>query len=249
MPVAGELPPFVHIGTGVATVNGSAGGLGTVYTITLHSGLSFSGGNNVPETIPLHAPNTATLISVQATGLRVGHTNFSSVFRFNTTQNTSIPPGHMKMCILFPGCNMYYPIPFRWNANNAVGVGGMITVNAFSQGFGFKISLQGAPWTVGVASIRSVTTETPNGAISTYTVTIQGFVHGTPSPSPDKVPISGELQLVTPVRIETNLGAPDTYNAGWFQVTLHVIPEPGMLLLLGSGAAGLLLLGRFRMRD
>ena len=31
-------------------------------------------------------------------------------------------------------------------------------------------------------------------------------------------------------------------------LTLHFIPEPGMLLLLGSGVAGLVLLGRHRMR-
>jgi hypothetical protein len=29
---------------------------------------------------------------------------------------------------------------------------------------------------------------------------------------------------------------------------IHFIPEPGMLLLLGSGVAGLVLLGRHRMR-
>jgi hypothetical protein len=30
--------------------------------------------------------------------------------------------------------------------------------------------------------------------------------------------------------------------------SLHFIPEPGLLLLLGSGVAGLVLLGRSRMR-
>jgi hypothetical protein len=31
-------------------------------------------------------------------------------------------------------------------------------------------------------------------------------------------------------------------------ITFHFVPEPGLLLLLGSGAAGLVLFGRSRMR-
>ncbi|MHC4718663.1 MAG: hypothetical protein ACYS5V_16975, partial [Planctomycetota bacterium] len=43
----GTLEQFQHFGTGVATVNGSAGG-GHINTIRWTKGLSFTGGNNLP---------------------------------------------------------------------------------------------------------------------------------------------------------------------------------------------------------
>jgi hypothetical protein len=183
----GRLPQFVHYGTGVATVNGSSGGIGHINTIQWHHGLSFSGGNNVPETIPLTGPENPTLITLRATGMRMGRgPTYSGVLTLNGisggaplgTKKTGQPPGNMKMCILFPGCANYLPIPFGKDANNAVGVGGMFTVNGLSKGAGFKLSAWGAPWTIGIASIKNITTETPNGAITTYTKTLQGFVHG-----------------------------------------------------------------------
>ena len=250
MPLAGDLPPFVRLGTGVATVNGSSGG-NHLDTIQWPSWRTFTGGNNVPETIPLTDPDHPTLMSLRATGLRLGTITFDGISGGPPlgTKNTGIPPGHMKMCILFPGCAAYLPIPFGTKGGNAVGVGGMFTVNTFSKAGGFRLSVQGAPWTIGVTSITNVTTETRNGGISTYTKTLQGFVHGVVCTSPISFLdyCSGVIQLVTPVRIETSLGAPDAYQAGSVEVRLHFVPEPG-LLLLGPGVAGLLMLGRSRMR-
>jgi hypothetical protein len=256
MPLAGDLPPFVHIGTGVATVNGSAGGIGHINTIRLHHGLSYSGGNNVPETIPLTDVATPTYVTLRATGMRLGRAGgMSNALTLNGisggaplgTQNTGQPPGQMKMCVLFPGCANYMSIPFGKDASNAVGVGGMFNVNPLDKA-PFRFSVWGAPWTIGLASIRNVTTETPNGAITTYTKTIQGFVHG-PASGSSTAAISGVLQVVTPVLVRATLGAPDTWQAWWWMVTLHFIPEPGMMLLLGSGAAVLLVLGRGRFRS
>jgi hypothetical protein len=259
MPLAGDLPPFVHIGTGVATVNGSAGGIGHINTIRLHHGLSYSGGNNVPETIPLTGPENPTLVTLRATGMRLGRAGgMSNALTLNGisggaplgTKNTGQPAGNLKMCLLFPGCANYLPISFGEDASNAVGVGGMFSVQGRRQfSLTFSFSMWGAPWTIGLASIRNVTTETPNGGITTYTVTVQGFVHGPASGTSTTAAISGVLQVVTPVLIWTSVGAPYTWQAAWFEVRLRFIPEPGMLLLLGSGAAGLLMLGRFRMRN
>jgi hypothetical protein len=254
---AGTLPPFAHFGTGVATVNGSAGGIGHINTIVIPSSLSFSGGNNVPEAIPLTDPDNPSMITLRMTGARIGKvtggTVVSAVFNGISggpplgSKNTGRPPGRMKLCILFPDCVNYLPIPFGTKGGQGVGVGGMWTVNTFSRYAGFRLSVWGAPWTIGIASIENVTTETPNGGISTYTKTLQGFVHGPASGTSNTATISGVLQIVTPVFIETNLGTPDTYNAAWVEVRLHFIPEPG-LLLVGSGVGGLLLLGRSRMR-
>jgi hypothetical protein len=203
-------------------------------------------------------PENPTLVTLRGTGMRLGGRNYSSVFRINGisggpplgSQNTGVPAGQMKMCVLFPGCANYLPIPFgNAKATQGVGVGGMITVNTFQVGQGFKLSVQGAPWTMGIASISGITTETPNGGVTTYTKTLQGFVHGPASGTSSTAAISGVLQIIAPNFIETSLGVPDTFQAVWADIRLHFIPEPGLLLLLGSGVAGLLMLGRSRMRS
>ncbi|MFW9770112.1 MAG: hypothetical protein ACFFEM_14930, partial [Candidatus Thorarchaeota archaeon] len=113
-------------------------------------GLSFTGGNNVPETIPLTGPENPTLVTLRATGLRLGTLTFNGISGGPPlgTQNTGQPPGNMKMCILFPGCANYLPIPFGKDVDDAVGVGGLWTVNGLSKGNGFKVSVWGVPWTI-----------------------------------------------------------------------------------------------------
>jgi hypothetical protein len=57
------------------------------------------------------------------------------------------------------------------------------------------------------------------------------------------------VQLVAPQQIITNLPLGSSDQMGQFVIAVyHFIPEPGLLLLLGSGVAGLALLGRSRMR-
>ena len=57
------------------------------------------------------------------------------------------------------------------------------------------------------------------------------------------------VQLVSPAQIVSNLPAgSNTKIAAGVVLLVHFIPEPGILLLLGSGIAGLALLGRSRMR-
>ena len=81
-----------------------------------------------------------------------------------------------------------------------------------------------------------------------YNDTRSGFQHGPASATSNTGAIGGVLQLVTPVKIETNLNPPSTVLAVWGEITLSTIPEPGLAILLGSGVAGLVLLGRQRMR-
>jgi len=57
------------------------------------------------------------------------------------------------------------------------------------------------------------------------------------------------VQFVTPSQITTNLTAGSSeLLSGLSIMRLHFIPEPGMLLLLGSGVAGLVLIGRSRLK-
>ena len=201
-------------------------------------------------TDPLAAGNGIVAIQYYDVGLLTGAFSGISGGPPLGPQNTMPVARRVKVCLLFPGCFSYIPIILATpNSQVGMGVGGFLTHNTFSQGGAIRMSLEYAPWTIGIASIQNLTTETPNGGVSTYTKTLQGFVHGPASDTSSTAVISGVLQIVTPVFIETNLGVPDTFQAVWTELRLHFIPEPGLLLLLGSGVAGLLMLGRFRMRN
>jgi hypothetical protein len=59
----------------------------------------------------------------------------------------------------------------------------------------------------------------------------------------------GMFQLVTPNQVATNLLLGSNDKVGSFVIVMYrFIPEPGLLMLLGSGMAGLVLLGRRRAR-
>ncbi len=141
------------------------------------------------------------------------------------------------------------------------GLGGVFTVNTFALPLGaFRLSVVAAPWTIGVASLKAVSSDmSPPGCqvgaagcatntTYTYDDTRSGFAHGPLSVTSSTGAISGVLQVVTPVKIVTSLNPPSEALAVWGILTLHTIPEPGLAILLGSGVAGLVLLGRQRMR-
>jgi hypothetical protein len=75
----------------------------------------------------------------------------------------------------------------------------------------------------------------------------KGWAHAPASTTTSTAQPSGMIQLVTPVQGATNLplGSYDKLGASAIFV-LRFIPEPGLLLLLGSGVVGLTLLGRRR---
>jgi hypothetical protein len=88
---------------------------------------------------------------------------------------------------------------------------------------------------------------TNNGAIDTFTE--KGFAHGPLSNTSSTGQTSGVLQVVTTNHVTTQ-GVPGNADiSGQFaRILVHFIPEPGLLLLLGSGAVGMALLGRKRIR-
>ena len=57
----------------------------------------------------------------------------------------------------------------------------------------------------------------------------------------------GQLTLVSPTVVHTNLGAQGTFLVV-SSLTLSFVPEPGTLVLLGAGAAALGVFGRGRRR-
>jgi hypothetical protein len=101
-----------------------------------------------------------------------------------------------------------------------VGVGG----TAFVTG-AVNLTVVGAPWTSGTAAVG---TETRMGAIS--------YPGG----------VGPNVQLVTAIFISSNIGASSVIPA-FGTLSLHFIPEPATLALLGGGMAALVGFGRRRL--
>jgi len=245
-----ELPrAFFFTNTGVATVNGSGGGA-HLSTLRLAGGISGMG------TILQTDPETPTFISLRAdVGLGTGTVSGLSGGAPIGNGVAALLTGRLTQCILLPGCLNYVPIPLTQDGTRGVGVGGRITVGAFGKGGGLKVSLYGAPWTLGAASITGVPnriTFTQNGIItSRFTVhetrTAQGFVHGPASGTSSAAAASGVVQLVTPIRIQVNRASPRNLWPAFGVLALRFVPEPSGPLLLGAGIA-LLAVGCRKLR-
>jgi hypothetical protein len=116
---------------------------------------------------------------------------------------------------------------------SVAGAGGQTQQAAFA----LVLSVTGHPWTTGVAQVTGVTRQTASGAF-VNTVTLSGYDNRAANHA-------GALQLVTPIRILSNvLGSVPAFATQ----TLTFVPEPGMLLLLGSAIGALVALGRGRRR-
>ena len=241
----GAIGQLVSNGTGVATINGSAGG---DHVNTVHFGPNNISGS---VTIPLTDPENATLLSLIGSNVTLPSTENLGVQTGTTiSPKTMALGGFFKVCILFPGCSAYLPFPIANPVagppfTRGVGIGGTATVNTFSAGPGLKISLAFNPWTLGVKQMTDVSTP---GLVTNATVTIQGFKHDPASGTSSTAKASGVIQWVTPGRVITSQDPPDEKQAVFGALRIHFIPEPGMLLLLASGVGGLVLLGRSRMR-
>ena len=100
------------------------------------------------------------------------------------------------------------------------------------------------PWTLGSANGLQATHE---GAFRAVTAT--GFVHGAASSNSSTATNSGVVQLISPQQVTVAGVAGNNSTLTLFAaLTIHFIPEPGLLLLIGSGVVGLGLLGRSRMK-
>ena len=250
----GDFPQGTLTGGGVATINGS-GGLGHLNSLRLSASRgNIKGTLTLPVTDPEVAGNAIAVVLLD--NIQGGTGTFAPISgaassAVGLSQNTLPIRGIARLCLVNTDCTQTLPITLTEPTPGTpgvkgVGVGGLVGA---AQAFGaIRISLENAPWTIKTVTVIDHQ-ETPNGSTFFTGVTLKGFVHDPLSSTSGTAAPSGLVQLVTPVQVTTNLpfGSNDKISAG-ATLVIHFIPEPGLLLLLGSGVAGLALLGHRRMR-
>jgi len=222
-------------GSGVATVNGSGAG-GLLHTLRLQGGISGS------DYSPVTDPDTSKTIPTIGVEGALGTGTLSDFQNPSLTSNVLTVTGFSRLCIITKNCNGFnLDIPFSVNATNAIGVGGLLTAGGNG---GIRISIEAGPWTIGSGTAIN---QTQKGNFKTVTAT--GFAHGAGSGAADTA-ASGMIQLISPMQVTTvGAGANNEKQSLFSILTLHFVPEPGFLLLLGAGVVGLGILGRNRMRN
>jgi len=167
--------------------------------------------------VPVTDPAAAPILGIQAT-VHNGAGSFSG----GSLGGLMPLNGVAKVCLFAPcaappPANVSVPV-------SVVGAGGIAAVSAL-----VNVTVIGAPWTAGTAAVG--------------TLTAMGFQHGPASLTSSTAAPSGSVRLVTPVFVSTNIGASAVVPTFGI-LDLHFVPEPTTLLLLVSGVAGLVLLGR-----
>jgi len=247
----GTLPSIPSTGGGVATVNdsGALGHLGKIRLKASRGGIS-NPGIFVPVTDAAAAPIVGILITADLGTGTLGPV--SGGVQSVPLSNSRLPiAGLAKVCLFSTLCGTALPLLLTQHTGatgtKGVGIGGIITIGGTSP---IRISIEAAPWTVKTkTSIDQITT--PVGGTKKIYVNRQakGFAHGPSSNTSSTALPSGVVQFITPMQVVTNLQTGSNLKIALFgYLKIHFIPEPGMLLLLGSGVAGLVLLGRHRMR-
>lgn len=239
--------------TGLTTV--TVAGSGDTHLETISFG--FEPGQSINTSIPVTDPTASPITSVILTSIQgrpdlqggvIGNISGAVASTVgNILPNTIPSTGGVTICLLVPPldpCQAQLNLDVGAQTPNGKfiggGVGGILTIGGTGT---IRISVVGAPYTV--KTVTAVN-RTGNGGFQVFQES--GFAHGPESLTSSTGQQSGVLQLVT-ANHTTVVGPGDNDISGNIsRVLVHFIPEPGLLLLFGSGAVGMALLGRKRIR-
>lgn len=231
----------VAAGVGVAEVNGLQLETFEILSATI------TGSTGIPITDPTAAPVTSLRVLASIPSGLLGIDPFGGPFSEPAiTSNALAMPGSVRICMLvapLPPCLAGLGVPLtNAAAGKGAGIGGLLTVGVAGT---LRMSLQGAPFTLHTAY---VTAETEYGAI--FTVFSTGSIGGPYLFTSTAGQPGGFLSVVTPIRVVIGQsGEPVNVLPGFLRFEVQFLPEPGVLLLLVSGAGGLSFLGRMRRRE
>jgi hypothetical protein len=251
----GEFGTGTFPGAGVATVNGS-GGLGHLQQLRLAASRGVPGGTFTtavtdPETV-VNGIGAIQFVGVEGGTGTLGNISGGASSAGPLNPNTMPLAGLVKICLLSTACDQGALNLILTQTTTVppgvkgVGIGGILTIGGVGA---IRLSIQAAPWTIKTATVIDQITTPVNNATTFINVVLTGFAHGPASLTTSTAQPSGVVQVVTPNQVRTNLplGSNALLASAVTQV-IRFVPEPGMLLLLGSGVAGLALLGRKRLR-
>jgi hypothetical protein len=258
----GQAAPVSVPGGGMATVNGSAGGH-PIQSLQIPPG-AFATSITVPvqnvfPIVQLRFPLLANgSVAVTSGGIcTAGHSNVvcpgGGLAGFGPLMGTAVL-GLFYTHTVGSGsgtnvvANLFVPLGV---------VGGGSTTNNYSV-LGVTFQVSGAGWTTGTAAVYNPTAPILTHAPSTFHVfptvsfyasqsvtagygTTQSIV-GSRSTDPGSNFNTDRLMLVSPIQIFTN--ATTGFVPSTATISIHLVPEPGALVLLGTGMAGFVLFGR-----
>ena len=242
----GTGPKTIFQGTGVATVNNSTG-YGHLNVFQAFDDITGQQSNPVTDPEVTVDGIISVILTLTGGGGTLGNISGGGVLN----PGKFAAHGLSRTCLYDPNClpGGFLPLPLNQTKHLTtsssitvgVGVGGVQTIGATGM---IRISIVNNPYTLGVASAVD---QTDNGGFTLRRVT--GFAHGPASLTSSTAKPSGVVQFVSPSQLSTNLTAGSAELISLLnQIRIHFIPEPGLLLLLGSGVAGLVLMGLARKR-
>ncbi len=261
----GALPGVALKGAGVATMNGGLGGT-SITTVALpndgdgvnpyNGRIRGAGQANVTDPSSVQIKAVALAATVEAGDLAGGPSLIGNGAL--TNKDLGLAGGLARICLFSTTCGAFIGLPLTHVGATGLGIGGQQTVGGAGS---IRVSVDHAPWTVLTGKALDQPddpakgTKTFNGGDGTPMqelyryVTKMGFVHDPASATGSTAFTSGTLQFVTPGQVTTNITSTSSLRiANISELRLHVVPEPGLLLLLGTGVAGLVVLGQRKLR-